>query len=63
MKKSIAEAMQRAQQQSAEHPGVIVRVMDKPRKHAIVTASEWVYKERILDGYVTVAVFKDGKEV
>lgn len=63
MKKSIAEAMQRAQQQSAEHPHNTVRVMDKPRKHAVVTASEWVYKERILDGYVTVAVFKDGKEV
>lgn len=63
MKKSIAEAMQRAKAHSLEHLGITVRVLDRPRKHAVVCASEWIYKERVLEGWRTVAVFKDGKEV
>lgn len=62
MKKSLKEATARAQRLSAEHPNNTVRVMDKPRNRAVVCASEWIYKERVLDGYVTVAVFKDGKD-
>lgn len=62
MKKSIAEAMQRAQQISVDHEGLVVRVLNKKRKRAVVNTSEWVYVERIRDGYMTVAVFINGKE-
>lgn len=63
MKKSVIEAMERERQRSAEFPGVTVRVMDRPKKHAVVTASDWVYRERTLAGWHTVATFKGGKEV
>lgn len=63
MKKSIIEAMEQARQHSAVYPDMIVRVMDKPRKHAVVTASEWIYRERVLAGWHTVATFKNGKEL
>lgn len=63
MKKSVEEAKARAQKLSAEHPHNTVRVLDKPRKHAVVCASEWVYRERILDGWHTAAAYKAGKEV
>ncbi len=63
IKKSLEEAKVRAQQHSAEHPGVTVRVLDKIRQHSVVCASEWIYKERILDGWYTAATYKAGKEV
>ena len=63
MKKSISTAMDQAQQMSARNPEAVVRVMDKPKRQAVVVCFEWVYKERVLDGHVTVAVFKAGKEV
>lgn len=40
MKKSVEEAKAQAQKLSAEHPHNTVRVLDKPRKHAVVCASE-----------------------
>ena len=63
MKKSVEKATIRAKALSTENFGVPVRVMDKPRKHAVVTASEWVYCERILDGWHTVVTYRNGKEV
>ena len=63
MKKSVEEAKARAQKLSAEHTNNTVRVMDKPRKHAVVCASEWVYKERVFDGWNTVVTYRAGKEV
>lgn len=63
MKKSVEEAKAQAQKLSAEHPHNTVRVLDKPRKHAVVCASEWAYRERILDGWHVVTAYRAGKEV
>ena len=46
-KKSLVLAMEEAQQLSIKHPGVTYWVMDKPRKRAIVTGSDWIYRERV----------------
>ena len=62
MKKSIEEAKVQAQKLSAEHPHNTVRVMDKPWKYAVVCASEWGYKERVLDGWYVVTTYRAGKE-
>ena len=63
MKKSVEEAKVQAQKLSAGHTHNIVLVLDKPRKHAVVCASEWVYRERILDGWHVVTTYRAGKEV
>lgn len=62
-KKSLALAMEEARQLSIEHPGVLYRVMDKPRKRAVVSGSEWVYRERVLQGWHCYCKFRDGKTV
>ena len=49
MKISIKEKMKEAEQISLRHPEILYRVMDKKGKRAIVTGSEWIYKERILE--------------
>ena len=59
MKKSLEEAIIQAYRHSMLYPGM----MDKPRKHAIVCASEWVYRARVLDGWHTVLTYRNGKEV
>lgn len=61
-KKSVEIAKASAQEASRKSPGTLYRVMDKKGKGAIFTASEWVYKERILSGWVTVAKFLNGQE-
>lgn len=61
MKISVKEKMKEAEQISLRHPEILYRVMDKKGKRAIVTGSEWIYKERILEGYFTVATFKNGE--
>lgn len=63
MKASVKKAIEEAQKLSEEHPTVKYVVMDKKGKRAVVTGSGWVYKERILEGYVVVAKFLGGKEV
>lgn len=60
-KKSLQAARTEAVETSKAHPGLTVRVMDKPRKTAVVTVSDWVYRERILDGWHTVEIYIDGK--
>lgn len=35
----------------------------KTGQRAIVTGNPWVYRERIIDGYFTVATFKGGKQI
>lgn len=62
-KKSLVLAMEEAQQLSIHHPGVVFRVMDKPRKRAVVNSSEFVYRERILDGWTCYCKFRDGRMV
>lgn len=60
-KKSLVLAMEKAQQMSIKHPSVSFRVMDKPRKRSVVTSSEWVYRERVLEGWYTYCLFLDGR--
>ena len=62
-KKSLVRAMEEAQQLSIKHPGILYRVMDKPRKQAVVSGSEWIYRERILDGWYVYCKFQNGRMV
>lgn len=63
MKASVKKAIEEAKKLSEVHPTVKYVVMDKKGKRAVVTGSGWVYKERILEGYIAVAMFLGGKEV
>lgn len=63
MKISVEEKMKEAEQMSLQYPDVLYRVMDKTGQRAIVTGNPWVYRERIIDGYFTVATFKGGKQI
>lgn len=62
-KKSLSEAHNRAREISVENFGITVRVMDKKGCKAVITSSEWVYKERILEGWHTVTAYKNGEEI
>ena len=46
-KKSLTVAKKEAQNMSLRNPGIVYYVMDKPRKRAIVTGSDWIYRERV----------------
>lgn len=59
--KSLLSAMERAQMDSLRHPEILYRVMYKKRCRAVYTASDWIYRERILDGWTTYCTFKAGK--
>ena len=61
IKKSLASKMEEAQRLSVEHPGVTFYVMDKPRKRAVVSGSEWVYKERVMERWYCYCKFKNGR--
>ena len=63
MKTTLKRAKETAAEFSAAAPDLTVRVMDKCDKQSVVTASEAVYRERVLDGYVTVAIYKGGVQV
>lgn len=63
MKKSFVKALEEAQKHSEKFPTIHVWVMDKPRKSAVVCASDFVRRERILDGWATVAEFKGGNRL
>ena len=62
-KKSLVMAMEEAQQLSIKRPGVAFRVMDKPRKKAVVNSSDWVYRELVLDGWHNYCTFRDGRMI
>lgn len=59
-KKSLVQAQERALFVSNQYPQATVRVMDKKGCNAVVSSSEWVYKERVLEGYHTVGSYKGG---
>lgn len=59
-KKSLEIALVKAQALSKEHPEIEVKVMDKKGCKAICTSSNWIYRERVLEGYHTVATYKGG---
>ena len=63
MKKSVIEARRRALENSEVAPDILIRVMDKPHKHAVICSHPLVYRERVLDGLHTVAVFRNGEEL
>ena len=63
MKKSIEAARVRAQKFSAMYPNNMVYVFDKKGKKAIISVSDWIWRERILEGWSPVALYKAGKEV
>lgn len=44
MKKSLELAFVEAQEHSKKFPDILVRVMDKKGKRAVVTASDWIYR-------------------
>ena len=62
IKKSVESAIAKAKEMHQRHPAVEIRVMDKKGKPAICTASDWIYRERVLDGYHTIFSTKDMKE-
>lgn len=62
MKKSLAIAIENARLQSLATPDLVVYVMDKPRKEAVISTSAWVVRERILEGWHTVKRFINGRE-
>lgn len=62
-KKSLEEAKHIAQKVSREYPEIVIIVMDKKGQKATYTASEWIYRERILDGWHVVTKYKNGKIV
>lgn len=63
IKKSLQEAKNRALQASKEYPEEILKVLDKKGCKATYTASNWIYRERILEGYHTVVTYKGGAEL
>jgi len=63
MKKSVVDACKAAEQYSAEHPEFVVFVMDKSRKRAVICVEDWIYRERILEGWRVVTKYQNGKEV
>lgn len=62
-KKSLEEAKRIAQKVSREYPNEVIIVMDKKGKKATYTASEWIHRERILEGWHTVTKYKNGEIV
>ena len=49
-----------AAEMSRQHPGIFYRVMDRPGGAPVITGSDWVYRERVLMGWSTLAVFRSG---
>ena len=62
-KKSLTVAKKEAQNMSLRNPGIVYYVMDKPRKRAIVTGSDWIYRDRVLEGWHCYCKSRDGRMV
>lgn len=61
MKKAeIKKTLRRAREMSRQHPDIFYRVMDRPGGTPVITGSDWVYRERVLMGWNTLAVFRSG---
>lgn len=61
-KKSLENAKKEALELSSMFPH-LYRVMDKKGEKSICTGLEWVYRERIMEGWRLVAMYRDGQEV
>lgn len=62
MKKSTKEACTLAEQNSKAF-ATTVYVMEKKGKKSVVCMSEWVRKERTLEGWIVVAQYRNGKRI
>ena len=63
MKKSLEEAMMRAQIQSKAYPNKTIYVIDKPRHQAQVYTIGWLAMQKInCEGWRPVASFINGKQ-
>ncbi|MBQ9603844.1 MAG: hypothetical protein IJR45_00365 [Firmicutes bacterium] len=63
IKKSLLQATAQATALSTLHPEIIYYVLDKRHKSAAVHTSEWVVKEKILEGWHTVAKYMNGVKI
>lgn len=63
VKKSFEIAKEEALRLSEAFPTITYRVMDKKGQMAVCTGSDWVYREKVRDGWHTVADYQGGKEV
>lgn len=63
VKKSLERALREAEKHSKEYPEVTIKVMDMKGKRATYTAFDWIYRERVLEGYHTVATYKNGERL
>lgn len=63
VKKSLKEAHETAKEHSMKFPEIPVWVMDKKGKKAVISTSSWVHRERIFEGWHTVATYRNGVKV
>lgn len=62
-KRSLQDALRRAQRMSEKDPKTIYYVMDKKYKSACVHTCDWVVKEKILAGWHEACRFKNGQKL
>lgn len=62
-KKSLQEAIQKAQNMSTEHPNITYYVIDKKYKTTVVLSLEFAVREKILSGWHCVCRFKNGQKM
>lgn len=60
-KDSIIIAEQEAKRMSLEHPNTIYYVIDKKRQRACCHASEWIVRNKILEGWYGVCRYVNGE--
>ena len=58
--KTLVLTMEEAQMHSLKPPDVRVRVMTKKRRKPVICCSDWVYRERVLEGWETYCSYLDG---
>ena len=60
-KKSLIEAMVKAEELSRNNPERTVWVLDRKREKAVISTVDWVVEQRNIDGWDVVAVYKNGR--
>lgn len=63
MRQKQTEALANAGSLSEKIKDKTFRVLDKPHKPTVITCDYDEYKKRILDGYITIAVYKGGARI
>lgn len=62
MKKSLEEAIARAEALSASHPGLTYWVLDKPKGKASCTGAGWARDRRVLAGWQVHSEYLNGRK-